>query len=103
MKSTSPSEAAQKAFPEKRFRRSKTSRFSAARRKNSHSSDGRRTELVPANRTEHEKGSVQCLKDIRMAVIAAAIFLDENANEKHRDRAHELLMEVAEQFGIDWN
>jgi hypothetical protein len=63
----------------------------------------RRTELVPANRTEHEKGSVRCLKDIRMAVIAAAIFLDENANEKHRDRAHALLMEVAEQFGIDWN
>jgi hypothetical protein len=38
-----------------------------------------------------------------MAVVAAAIFLDENASEKHRDRAHVLLMEAADQFGIDWN
>jgi hypothetical protein len=63
----------------------------------------RRTEQEPADLTEHEKSVVQCLKDIRMAVVAAAIFLDENASEKHRDRAHVLLMEAADQFGIDWN
>jgi hypothetical protein len=62
-----------------------------------------RTEPKPADPPEHEKGIVQYLKDIRMAVVAAAIFLDENASEKHRDRAHILLMEVADQFRIDFN
>jgi hypothetical protein len=58
---------------------------------------------VPTDPTENEKDIAQCLKDIRMVVVAAAIFLDEKASEKHRDCAHALLMSVADQFGIDWN
>jgi hypothetical protein len=62
-----------------------------------------RTEPRPADPTEHEKAIVRCFKDIRMAAVATAICLDENASEEHRHRAHILLMEVADQFGIDWN
>lgn len=60
------------------------------------------TESVSTKPTEQQRDITQCLKDIRMAVVAAAIFLDENANETHRDRAHALIMEAADQFGIDW-
>ena len=62
----------------------------------------RTTESGSTNSTEQQSDIVQCLKDIRMAVVAAAIFLDENANETQRDRAHALIMEAADQFGIDW-
>jgi hypothetical protein len=63
----------------------------------------RGTEPVTTDPTEHEKDITQCLKDIRMAVVAAAIFLDEKASEKHRDCAHALLMSVADQFGTNWD
>jgi hypothetical protein len=33
-----------------------------------------RTEPMSADPTEHEKGIVQCLKDIRMVVVAAGSF-----------------------------
>ena len=62
----------------------------------------RTTEPVSTETTEQQMDIAQCLNDIRMAVVAAAIFLDENANETHRDRAHALIMEAADQFGIDW-
>ncbi len=55
-----------------------------------------------ANEAE-EKEIMQCLRDIRMALVAAAIFVDEKATPKQRSSAHDLIMTVARQFGIEWN
>jgi hypothetical protein len=49
----------------------------------------------------HEKEIAQYLRDIRIAVVATAIFLHDGEGSEKRDRAYKVLMSVARDLGIE--
>jgi hypothetical protein len=51
--------------------------------------------------TEYEKEIAQYLRDIRIAVVAAAIFLHDGPGNEKRERAYQVLMTVAHDLGIE--
>jgi hypothetical protein len=51
--------------------------------------------------TKYEEEIAQYLRDIRIAVVAAAIFLHDGPGNEKRNRAYQVLMSVARDLGIE--